>query len=123
MRTSRPPRRSRRGSTLLETVIAMLLIAIAVGAILSTSGAVARQVGGGMSQTVAATVAQSRLDSLASLSCSTLSTMSSGTAATLGISERWQVVDGTHIKTLIDSLTVPTRTQPVVYTTIVPCQD
>ncbi|MEI6739678.1 MAG: hypothetical protein WCK74_05130 [Gemmatimonadaceae bacterium] len=113
----------RRGGTLIETIVAMVLLTVAIGSVLTTSGAVAREMGGGMSQTVAASVAQSRLDSLASLSCAQLSAMSSGSATTLGISEKWSVVDGTHIKILTDTLTVPRRSQALAYSTVVPCQD
>lgn len=101
----------------------MVLLTVAIGSLLTTSGAVAREMGGGMSQTVAASVAQSRLDSLASLSCAQLSAMTSGTATTLGIGEKWSVTDGTHFKILTDTLTVPRRSQSLAYTTVVPCQD
>lgn len=120
---ARARRLPRRGGTLIETVIAMVLLTVAIGSLLTTSGAVAREMGGGMSQTVAASVAQSRLDSLASLSCAQLSAMTSGTATTLGIGEKWSVTDGTHFKILTDTLTVPRRSQSLAYTTVVPCQD
>ena len=85
--------------------------------------AMSRQMGGGMRMTVAASLAQTRLDSLASLSCSQLVQGLTGTAITRGISETWGVTDGRNTKTLSVTLTIPRKVQRPSYSTVIPCRD
>jgi len=115
--------RARRGITLIEILVSIILIAVALGGALNSAGAVATQMGGGMRHTVAASLAQTRLDSLASLSCAQLPGGLSGTVTTRGVQEAWTVTDGRNIKTLSVTLTIPRRTQQPVYTTVIPCRD
>lgn len=113
----------RRGVTLVEILVAVILIAVALGGTLSSAGAVAQQMGGGIRQTVAASLAQTRLDSLASLSCGQLVDGLSGSSITRGVSESWRVTDGRNTKTLTVTLTIPRRVRQPVYTTVIPCRD
>ena len=115
--------RARRGSSLVETMVAMLLIGVGVSGTLGSAGAVARDMGGGMRQTVAASLAQARLDSLASLSCAQLSATVAGTATTRGVHEIWTVTDGRNTKTITVTLTLPTATRQPTYSTVIPCRD
>lgn len=59
--------RPRRGMTLFEVLISVIMLAVAVGGLLGSSASVAKQMGGGSAQMVAASLAQARLDSLTSL--------------------------------------------------------
>jgi type II secretory pathway pseudopilin PulG len=115
--------RQRRGITLVEILVSVILIAVALGGALNSAGAVATQMGGGIRHTVAASMAQTRLDSLASLSCAQLPGGLYGSATTRGVKEEWAVVDGRNIKTLTVTLTIPRRTQKPAYTTVIPCRD
>lgn len=116
-------RRARRGITLVEILVSVILIAVALGGALNSAGAVATQMGGGMRHTVAASMAQTRLDSLASLSCAQLTDGLYGSVTTRGVKEDWKVVDGRNIKTLSVTLTIPRRVQKPTYTTVIPCRD
>jgi prepilin-type N-terminal cleavage/methylation domain-containing protein len=121
--TSAPEHRPRRGVTLVEILVAIIMLVVALGGALGTAGAVSRQMGGGVRQTVAATLAQARLDSLASLSCAQLVGGLSGYSTTRGVNEFWTVVDGRNTKTLTVTLTIPRRVQHPVYSTVIPCRD
>ena len=114
---------ARRGITLVEILVSIILIAVALGGALNSAGAVATQMGGGMRHTVAASLAQTRLDSLASLSCAQLTDGLSGSVTSRGVKEEWKVVDGRNIKTLSVTLTIPRRVQKPAYTTVIPCRD
>lgn len=114
----------RRGVTLVEMIVAITLISFAALGLLGLSGSIAGQAGAGMRHTIAAGVAQARLDSLTSLACASLASgASTGSANTRGITETWEVVDGRNIKTINVTVTIPRRTSPLTYQTIVPCRD
>lgn len=117
-------RRERRGSSIIEVLIAFVLLMVAIGGLLSTSNAVAKQLGGGRRQSIAASVAQSRLDSLASLSCTNLaqSGVASGTRTTRGIAESWTVRQSVNTAIVAVTVTIPRQSKPMTYTTIVPCR-
>lgn len=119
------PTRRRTGLTLVEILIAIMMIAIGVIGLLGSSAAVARQMGGGVRQTVAASIAQSRMDSLTSLSCATLANagVATGTSLNRGVRETWSVTDGRNIKTIAVTITIPRRTYPLLYSTVIPCRD
>ncbi len=114
---------ARRGMSLVEVLVSVLMIAVALGGVMSSTSAVARQMGGGMRMTVAASLAQTRLDSLASLSCAQLVQGLTGTAITRGISQTWDVTDGRNTKTLTVTLTIPRKVQRPSYSTVIPCRD
>jgi prepilin-type N-terminal cleavage/methylation domain-containing protein len=106
------PRHPRRaGFTLVEMTIAMMIMVIGVLSLVGTSSSVARMIGGARRSTLAATLAQSRLERLRSLDCSAAA-FSGGTAVTHNITERWTVttVVGTgagatvSARLLVDSL-------------------
>lgn len=117
-------RRRRDGITLFEVLIAVIMLAVAVGGLLGSSASVARQMGGGGSQTVAASIAQARLDSLTSLSCGQLDAgAASGSTTQRGVQESWTVTDGRNIKTIDVRIRVPRRTNELRYQMVIPCRD
>lgn len=123
-RSSKRRTPERRGITLVEILIAVIVLVVGVGGLLSTSGAVAKQMTGGGSQTVAAGIAQARLDSLTSLSCASLDAgAQSGTTMQRGVRESWTVTDGRNIKTIDVRVVVPRRTQELRYQMVIPCRD
>ncbi|MDQ8158298.1 MAG: hypothetical protein P3B76_12440 [Gemmatimonadota bacterium] len=123
-RTTPACARPRRGASIIEVLIAFVLLMVAIGGLLSTSNAIAKQVGGGRRQTVAAAVAQARLDSLSSLSCANLALagVASATRTTKGIQESWLVTQGVNTATVQVTVTIPRQATPIVYTTMVACR-
>lgn len=115
--------RARRGVTIVEILVSMLVLTVGVGGAIGSAGAVAKQMGGGQRQTLAASLAQARLDSLTSLACSQLSGGLSGTSTRTGIVETWTVVDGRNTKTLNVSYVIPRRVQTLAYSMVIPCRD
>jgi hypothetical protein len=116
--------RARHGVTLVEILVAVVMLTVAVGGLLGSSAAVANQMGGGVRQTVAAGVAQARLDSLTSLSCAQLAAgAATGNSSTRGVKESWTVTDGRNIKTIAVNIQIPRRTKTLVYSMVIPCRD
>ena len=116
--------RSRDGVSQIEILVAVVMLTVAVGGLLGSSAAVANKMGGGVRQTVAAAVAQARLDSLTSLSCAQLAAgAATGSSATRGVKESWTVTDGRNIKTIAVNIQIPRRTRTLVYSMVIPCRD
>ena len=92
----RAPRRDRHGTTIIELLISGVLLTVAIGGLLTTSNAIAKQVGASRRQMLAASLAQARIDSLASISCTALggSGLNSGTRTTRGVTEAHRLVLG-----------------------------
>lgn len=126
MRASRsrryaPSRRPRRGVSLVEILIASLMMTVAVMGLLGASNNVSQQMGAGRRQMMAASVAQRRLDSLQSLSCAALTAAGSGSGMSNGIRELWSVSGSGATRTVTLDLTVPRVARAYRYTTIMPC--
>jgi Tfp pilus assembly protein PilV len=120
--------RARRGVSLVELLLSMIMLVVAVGGLVSTSASVTQQIGSGMAQTLAASIAQARLDSLSSLACQELAaSAASGSVGHEGVQESWTVTDGRNIKTIAVNVTIaprgPMHVVPLRYQTIVPCRD
>ena len=114
----------RDGVTLVEILVAVVMLTVAVGGLLGSSAPVASQMGGGVRQTVAAGMAQARLDSLTSLSCAQLAAgAATGNSITRGVRESWTVTDGRNIKTIAVNIIIPRRTRTLVYSMVIPCRD
>lgn len=80
------PRRS--GLTVIEMMVAVVILAVGLLGLVSTAGVVTRQVGGGAKQSVVAQVIANRLERLRSLGCSQIP--ASGTQTTRGVTESWE---------------------------------
>lgn len=124
---ARPLARERRGFSLIELMVAVMVLSIALLGLAGMSGTVSRQLGNGSLQTAAAMVVQSRLDSLASLSpCTSIVAeggTKSGTATTRGVTERWSIADGDNVIRIVDTVTFRGRTKPLVYESLIPCRN
>ena len=118
-------RRTRSGITIVELLVAMTVLTVGVGGLIKNSASVATQMGGGVRQTVAATIAQSRIDSLSSLSCATLANaaVATGTSTKRGVTETWAVTDGKNVKNISVIINVIGRQIPLRYSTVIPCRD
>ena len=109
MRT-RPSAR-RRGFTLLEVLIALVLLSIGILGVSMSAALVSRMVGDGSRLTLAAAIATARLEQLRSIPCASAT---SGTAVTRGVEERWSVAalgPGLNALEVQLSVTYPLRTQ------------
>ena len=116
--------RMRRGVTLVEMLVAIVMITFAALGHMGVSGNIAESSGDGMRHTIAAGIAQARLDSLTSLACASLAAgAATGVSSNRGVTEKWSVADGRNIKTITVVVTIPRRSVPLTYETIVPCRD
>ena len=77
---------ARRGFTLIELMVAIVIMVTGVLGLAGTAAMVSRMVGGAGQQTVAASVASSRFEMLRSVPCSQIV---SGTATTRNMNEKW----------------------------------
>lgn len=86
---------ARRGFTLVEVIIAIIVIAIGVMGLAGTASYVAIQMGGANAQTIAATMATKVADSLSARRCSGLV---GGTQTRRGVTVTWTVEDSSRTR-------------------------
>ena len=115
-------RLSRVGFTIVEMIVAIMIFSVGVMGLAGTAAYVARQMNGGMQQTLAATIAQSRLDLIAGSGCRTVV---DGSATMKGITETWRVDRPANFNILRVTETVSWRsgrsTRSQTYTASLPC--
>lgn len=87
-RTRRARRARRSGFTVMELIVAIVILSIGLLGLAATSGIVMRLIGGGTHQTVAANVALARFEQLRAVSCGR---MTSGSAVSRNVQEVWSV--------------------------------
>jgi len=122
-------RQSERGFTLVEVLIAVIVLGIGVTALVGSSALVTRMVGRGISETKAAEAANRRLESLRLLAyqtsprCTAGGFASGGPTTTNTIRERWIVSVAAKVGTITDTVTHRTAkgTHTDVITTRVEC--
>lgn len=89
-------RRSQRGFTIIEVMIAMVLLTVGVMALASGSAQVSRMIGRGRTDTMVADVLTSRADQLRRIAASTTppcNALANGNAVPVaGITESWTVL-------------------------------
>jgi prepilin-type N-terminal cleavage/methylation domain-containing protein len=78
--------RPRSGMTLVEMMVAVVILSVGLLGLAGTSAVVTRQVSGGASQSIAANAIQSRLEWMRSLPCSAIK---DSTATNRGVREHW----------------------------------
>jgi prepilin-type N-terminal cleavage/methylation domain-containing protein len=94
--------KSRRGMTVVEVMVAVMILSVGLLGLASTAAVVTRLMAGGAQQTIAANVAQSRFEALQGRQCSAIT---SDSALTRGMREVWSVVPLTRA----DDVTVTVR--------------
>ncbi|HUF25983.1 MAG TPA: prepilin-type N-terminal cleavage/methylation domain-containing protein [Gemmatimonadaceae bacterium] len=84
----------RPGFSLVELIVAIVILAIGVLGLASTAAVVMRQIAGGAQQTQAAAVAQARFETLRGMSCTQYGVLPYTGVATQsqGVSESWAVM-------------------------------
>lgn len=107
--------KNRSGFTLIEVMVAIVILGVGVLALLSTSALVTRMIGRGNMTTKATQVAQTRLEILrqqalsSTPSCSTLGASGTATGSN-GITEAWTVTtpaSSTRLRELSVTVTYP----------------
>jgi prepilin-type N-terminal cleavage/methylation domain-containing protein len=123
MRRFSRPRRPRRGFTLIEMIIAIVVMSIGVMGLAGTATYVATQMGGGKAQTLAATLATKVADSLAARRCSALV---SGSQTKRDVTVTWTVADSSRTRWVTESVQYRVKrgpTKTVTYTTVIQCPE
>ncbi len=110
----------RAGFTLVELLVAMMMFAVGMLALASTAAGVTRMMGGATRQTLAANVAQSRLERIRSSKCSTLT---SGIDTVRGVISTWTVQAVTRGVNVTETIVYPTPkgTRTRTYNTTLSC--
>jgi type II secretory pathway pseudopilin PulG len=121
----RPVARARKGMTIIEVIVAMIILTFGLLGMAGFSITLTKQFKTSGKQEAAALMVQSRIDSVASIHCEALapSGTQSGTLVYQGVTEKWYIDDGNDIKILTDTVTFSPRTRPLVYRSIIPCRD
>ena len=101
--------RNEGGFTLVEVLMAVIVLGVGVTALVGSSALVTRMVGRGKSETLAAQAANQRIESLRVLAYSTAThctaLASGGPQTTNGIRERWIVSVAGKVATVTDTVT------------------
>ena len=121
-------KRSAAGFTLVEVLVAVVVLGIGVTALVGSSAMVTRMIGRGQMETRAAQLAAKRLETLRRTAYSTSPSCTSGALAdggpvtSQGVTESWQV-DGTDPLTLTVTVSYNTAhgTHSDVLTTLIKC--
>lgn len=118
------------GFTLVEVLIAVMMLGVGVVAMAGSSAAVTRMISRGQMATRASQVASQRLEALRLLAYSTDPRCTSGQFAggtatnPIGVKEKWVIVASGSSRTITDSVTYNTgrgRTHTDALTTVIEC--
>lgn len=119
---SHPRRRARSGFTLVELIVAMLMLTIGLLGLAGVGAVVLKQMKGGTYQTIAASIAQSRFEQFEGDPCASIA---DGTATVRGMTEKWMTAAvGLRAKTVRDTVTFVAssgKTKKVGIHTVVAC--
>jgi len=112
--------RARAGFTLVEMLVAILILTVGVLGLAGTAMYVTRMVGGGAQQTLAAGIAQSRFEALRASNCLAAK---SDSAVTRGIPSSWTVTSVTRglDVTVRVRLTTPAGTSTRIFRSLIAC--
>ena len=118
-----PTRTPRRGFTVIELVVTIVILTVGLLAMAANSTLIGRQMRGARVMTDAANTAQMRFEALRSVPCTTLASTGSGTATVGEVTEVWTSTNGTRVVTVTDTVKYTTRygVQAHAYRTMIPC--
>jgi type IV pilus assembly protein PilV len=119
----RSARRARRGFTLIEMIIAIMVMSIGIMGLAGTASFVAMQMGGGNAQTIAAALATKVSDSLSARRCSALV---SGSQTKRGVSISWTVADSSRTRWVTEQVQYRPKRGPMKtlnYMTVIQCPE
>ena len=117
--------RARRGLTLIEMSIAIIVMSIGVMALAGTASYVGTQMGGGRIQTIASAMSTKIADSLSSRRCPALV---AGSQTNRGVTVSWRVTPGTPARTVTVDQSVQYKlkrgtNKTITYRMIVDCPE
>ena len=121
--TGRLRRRPRRGFTLIEMIIAIIVMSIGIMGLAGTATYVATQMGGGNAQTIAAAMATKVSDSLSARRCASLV---DGSQTRRGVTVSWTIADSSRTKWVTEQVQYkPKRgaTKTLNYVAVIQCPD
>ena len=112
--------RARRGFTVVELIVAIMIFSVGALAMASTAAHVMTMMTSAQSRTIAAAVAENRIERLRVLPCAA---QTSDSTTTRGVSERWTVVPGSRADdvTVRVVFTADHQAKAQVYRTFLPC--
>ena len=117
-------RGDRKGFTLVELMVAMMLLSVGMLALASSSAVVIKQMTEAGTMSVASSVAQTRIERLrtASTTCAAAA-VTNGNATTRGVTESWTITPMTRSKQLSVTVTyfTPRGDRSQTYLSMVPC--
>jgi Tfp pilus assembly protein PilV len=110
----------RSGLTVVEVLVAVVVLTVGVIALASTAALVVRQIGTSARLATAVYLAQSRLERLAgALSCGALAP---GSASSAGFAEEWTVGAGTSVVPVTVTVRIPPGPRSVTIASSVLCR-
>ena len=114
---------ARKGFTLPELIVSMIIMSVGILALATGSAGVLRQIRAGNQAAIASMVATSRMEILRSKTCGALF---NGTATTRGLAESWRVTRPTaKMATVAETVSyVPRagRTSKIGVNVVIPCK-
>jgi type IV pilus modification protein PilV len=120
-----PRRGARDGFTLVELLVAVVILAVGVLGLAATASVVTRQMTGAVHQSVAANVAYSRMERIRTGNCVAMADSSSPAAGvvTRNVRERWVIAKTNNAILVYDTITyvVRGRKKTQVYHSEFPC--
>src|SRR5438045_1082111 len=96
---------NQRGFSLVEVMIAMIILTVGVLGVAASSGAITRMTAEGGRSGGSAAVAESRIEALTATPCASLA--SSGTATTGKFTESWTITTSNLLRTVTETVTYP----------------
>ena len=113
-------KKQRAGFTLVELLVAMMVFAVGMLGLAATAATVTKLMGGAKRQTIASTVAQSRMELLRASPCGALV---AGTETSRGVTNKWTVEPITRGVNVTDTVTFRSARGVTykVYKTTLPC--
>jgi prepilin-type N-terminal cleavage/methylation domain-containing protein len=114
--------KARAGFTIIELVVAIIIMTVGVLALATGSAGVAKQMRAGNQSALAAVIAQSRMETVRSLGCTSLS---NGTSTTRGMTEKWNITWlSSRTRVVTESVTYVPRarvSRTLALRSVVPC--
>jgi prepilin-type N-terminal cleavage/methylation domain-containing protein len=116
-----PEERNRRsGFTVVELVVAVVVLSVGLLGLAGTSAVVLKQMKGAKTQLSASQIAASRIEKLSGTACLKSATL--GTATANGVTESWTVAPtDNETMTAVVSVTFAGRTNPEQFNTVIAC--
>ena len=101
-----------RGFTLIEILIAVVILSVGVLGMVGSAGLASRMIGQGKRNTQAALVAMQRMETIRQSALSTnprCTALASGTATTSGVTETWTITGASRSRRVRVIVTYPTN--------------